>query len=212
MTNSDRGGKYVKAAQKELEKINKSIVRLRDGQSNRRAKESVFSDTPAEIDWEGILKDLQTRARDVGGHLEDIYEELRHLELKDVEGKIGDLRRTGEKRAAKLREESEKRWSDIQVRIESGLWDIRAAIQRVGEGVDPILKAAAGGKTRYYLQKAKDGRWSLIKDGAKSPAHLFETKSEGVKFSRTYVRDRRPSELVIRRGDGTFERVHSYDR
>jgi len=212
MAEQKPGNDYAKSAAKELERINKSIAKLRDGLSSRRAKESSFSDKPDDIDWDGIYKDLQARAKDIGGHLEDIYDELRSLEMKDVEGKFDDLRKSGEKRAAKLRDESEKRWSDIQARVESGLWDVRAAIQRVGEGVDPILKAAAGGKTRYYLQKAKDGRWSLLKEGAKSPAQLFDTKGEGVKVSRAYVRERRPSELVIRRSDGTFEHVHSYDR
>ena len=212
MASSNKGTSYAKSAQKELDRINKNIARLRDGLSSRRAKESAFSDKPDEIDWDAIYKDLQARARDVGSSLEEVYDELRALDMKDVEDKIDDLRKTSEKKAAKLREESEKRWSEIQASVESGLWDIRAAIQRVGEGVDPILKAAAGGKTRYYLQKAKDGRWSLLKDGAKSPARLFDTKGEGVRVSRAYVRDRRPSELVIRRADGTFERVHSYDR
>ena len=212
MTGLARHQNYLQNAKLELSTLRDRIETQKVRHLEEVSRSGPDPETGAEFDWEKAYRDIQMRARETGEYLEQLAEKLRHVELKDIGGRLEKVKKTSEARLAELMEDGEQRWSEIQSRAESGFWDLRAVVQRVGEGVRPFLHGGGGaaGKSRYYLQKAPDGHWALILDGAGAPTMRFSTKREGLRASRRYVRDRRPSELVVRRVDGTFEKVHAY--
>ena len=214
MTTLDRGEKYAREAKQELAGLKARIDNLRTKHAEGRKKTAFRPDPVEDIDWDGLFKDLQTRASEIGHQLEDlakeVKKELSEVDIKELGTKLDDLKKTSGKRLTELQHTGEQRWTEIQTRAETGFWDLRALVQRVGEGVKPLLPGTQADKARYFLQKAPDGRWSWLLDGADAPTHYFANKSEGLKAARRYVRDRRPSELVVRRADGTFEHVHTY--
>ena len=211
MANPDPGERYAQDARKELESLKARIEALRARHEDQREKASFRPEPVEDIDWDGLYRDLQARAQEVGGYLEEMTEKLRQVELKDIGDRLTELRRASEVRMAELRALGEHRWSDLQARAESGFWDLRSIIQRVSEGVRPMLHPGEETtKATYYLQKVPDGRWALVLKGADAPTLLFANKGEGLKAGRRYVRNRSPSELIVRRADGTFEKIHSY--
>lgn len=211
MTGLARHQNYLQNAKLELSTLRDRIETQKVRHLEEVSRNGPDPETGEEFDWEKAYRDIQMRARETGEYLEQLAEKLRHVELKGIGGRLDKMKKTGEARLAEFMEGGEQRWSDIQSRAESGFWDLRAVVQRIGEGVRPLLHAGTeSAKSRYYLQKAPDGHWALILDGASAPTMRFSTKREGLRASRRYVRDRRPSELVVRRVDGTFEKVHAY--
>ena len=211
MTGLARHQSYLQNAKQELNTLRDRIEQQRARHLEETARTGPDPETGEEFDWERAYRDIQVRARETGEYLEQLGDKLRQIEPKDIGGRLEDMKKSGEARLAELLETGEQRWSEIQTRAESGFWDLRAVVQRIGEGIRPLLRGGCGSaKSRYYLQKAPDGHWALILDGAGAPTMRFSTKREGLKASRRYVRDRRPSELVVRRANGTFEKVHAY--
>ncbi|MEQ8665068.1 MAG: DUF2188 domain-containing protein [Rhodospirillales bacterium] len=208
----DVGKSYTRDAKQALKELNTRIAKLKADQSGKADRKPIYTSKDSDTDWNLVVSELQTRAREVGDYVEELTTTLREIEINDIGDRFERARSTGEKRMQELRERGEKQLSEVQARVESGIWDIRAALQRASEGIEPLMHLGekAKGKTKYFLQHSKDGRWALIREGAKSPTQLFATKGEGLRESRRYVRDRRPSILVIRRADGTFEHVHKY--
>lgn len=212
----ETGKKYTANAKQALKDLNQRIAKVKADRSGKSGRNKpIYTSKDSDTDWNLVVTELQTRARDVASYVEELASTARELELKDVGDRFESARTTSEKRVRELRETGEKHLSDIQARVESGIWDLRAGLQRVSEGVEPLFHLGEQDNTKsakYFLQHAKDGRWALVREGAKSPTMHFTTKSEGVRESRRYVRDRRPSVLVIRRADGTFEHVHKYGK
>ena len=73
------------------------------------------------------------------------------------------------------------------------------------------LTADESRRTRYFVMPGKDGGWQLKPDRATRATKHFVSKREAVQFSRRFVRDKHPSELVVCRADGSFQTVHRYD-
>lgn len=61
-----------------------------------------------------------------------------------------------------------------------------------------------------YDVSPNSGRWSVKKRGAVSAAGTFDTKEAAVSFGVTLARNNMPSQLVIRRADGTIEEERTY--
>ena len=208
----EQGKTYTNDAKQALKELNQRIAKIKAEQSGRTDREPIYTSKDSDTDWNLVVTELQARAREVGGYVEELTAKARDLEINDISDRFEEARTSGEKRIRELRDAGEKQLSEVQARVEAGIWDIRAAVQRASEGVEPLLHFGGQDtkKAKYFLQHAKDGRWALFKEGARSPTLYFPTKGEGVRASRRYVRDRRPSVLVIRRADGTFEHVHKY--
>jgi hypothetical protein len=66
-------------------------------------------------------------------------------------------------------------------------------------------------RKRYELRQAPDDQWGLYKSGADRASKKFDTKEEGVEFSRGYVRAQGNSQLIIKKSDGTIQTEHTYD-
>ena len=221
MTELSQHNRYLDGAKKELSALEGRISSLqhkRDGESGS----TLESEHGRPVDFDALLADLRARVAEATEYVKTLGDKLGEVEARDIEHKFTELKAAGEERFAKLRDESEHqlaklleegeaRWSELQARAEVGFWDVRAMVQRASEGVAPLLRRGEDlKKRRYYLQKASRGRWALVPEGADAPTHFFANKREGEKISRQYARDHRPSELVIRRTDGTFESVHQY--
>jgi hypothetical protein len=65
-------------------------------------------------------------------------------------------------------------------------------------------------RKRYELRHAEDDQWGLYAKGASRASKKFETKEEGLEFSRPFVRAQGNSQLVIKRLDGTIQTEHTY--
>jgi hypothetical protein len=65
-------------------------------------------------------------------------------------------------------------------------------------------------RTRYELRHTPDEQWGLYKKGADRATKKFETKQEGLDYSRPFVRDQGHSQLVIKKADGTIQTEHTY--
>ncbi|MEQ9488805.1 MAG: DUF2188 domain-containing protein [Alphaproteobacteria bacterium] len=205
--------KYTRDAEKELDSLNDRIEKFRSQLATQRKDSDFVSGTVTPIDWERTVKHLQIRAQEIGDSLEELGGKLRNFGMKDISNRLDDLKTTGEKPLSELRKGGEEHWSNLQARVETGFWDLRAMFQRISEGVQPVLDfGESTSKARYYFQKANDGRWALLLDKSDVPSMFFENKAEGLKTSRRYVREHRPSELVVRRADGTFQHVHNYPK
>lgn len=211
MTGLARHQQYLQSARQELNALRDRIDQQRTRHLEELKRTGSDPVTGQEFDWEKAYRDVQARVHETGNYLEQLGEKLRQVEIGDFGGRLEELKKSGEQQFAQLMDSGEQRWTEIQTRAESGFWDLRAVAQRIGEGLRPLLRSGAEtGISRYYLQKAPDNRWSLVLEGAGAPSMRFANKHEGLKASRRYVRERRPSELVVRRADGTFEKVHSY--
>ena len=104
----------------------------------------------------------------------------------------------------------EKHWLTLQTNLELGMWNLRAALQRALDGVQPALAAGDEESPRYFIQRSEHGRWGLQRQGSPHAVKYFDRKKDALPFSRRYVRQRAPSQLITRRRDGTFEAVHTY--
>ncbi|MDX1421640.1 MAG: DUF2188 domain-containing protein [Kiloniellales bacterium] len=121
------------------------------------------------------------------------------LNLTELRRQVDDLSRSGE-----------KQWLNLQTNVELGMWNLRAALQRTIDGAQPFLAQGAEGTARYFVQRSDHGRWGVQRQGTSRAVKYFDRKTEAVQFGRRYVRRRAPSQLIVRRRDGTFETVHSY--
>lgn len=61
----------------------------------------------------------------------------------------------------------------------------------------------------YYVNPSDDG-WEVKGEGADRASRRFPTKAGAVEYGRSLARRQKPSQLKIRKGDGTFETEHTY--
>jgi hypothetical protein len=128
--------------------------------------------------------------------------------LANLEARIADLRR----QVAGLQTAGEGQWSDFQARAELGFLNMKTFMQRLTESAELyIVPPLVDEPVVYYLQPVEGGRWALKRHDAAQAAKLFDTKLEGLAYARQYVRGKAPARLIIRRKDGTFQKVHSYE-
>lgn len=201
---------YLRNAKQELEDLEKRIKSLQKNHEGNKAGVTQPKHG-TDLDLGDAFEDLRSRVQEAANYMDMLSDKLSSLELSKIGTSIEDLRITSEQQINSLKSEGEARWLELQARAESSFWNLRASLQRTGEGLAPLLTVGEqDSRTRYYLQKSPQGRWSLQKEGADAPAYFFATKKEALKASRRYVRDQSPSELVVRRTDGTFERIHQY--
>jgi hypothetical protein len=66
-------------------------------------------------------------------------------------------------------------------------------------------------RKRYELRHTPDDQWGLYKKGADRASKTFETKQDGLDYSRRYVREQGNSQLVIKKADGKIQTEHTYE-
>ena len=190
MTKHDPGKKYVEEAKEELKILHRRIEEIEAKNAGSREEISAVAVGGQEINWNKVLNDFRTQANQIGSQLEKLGQKIKNVDMKDVSHNLEQLRSTSGQRLSESWERGSERWSDLQSIAETGFWDLRAALQRVSEGLRPLIhKRAEGEKTRYFLGKSHDGRWALVLQGADTPTMHFSNKSEGLKTSRRYVRE-----------------------
>lgn len=65
-------------------------------------------------------------------------------------------------------------------------------------------------RIKYELGPDGKGNWGLKKQGAERNTKNFETKEEGLKFSRPFVREQKNSQLIIKKQNGVIQTEHTY--
>ena len=65
-------------------------------------------------------------------------------------------------------------------------------------------------RKRYFFDPNPNGGWDLKKAGAKRATRHFDTKEDGLGFSRPFVREQDNSQLVIKKKDGVIQTEHTY--
>ena len=66
------------------------------------------------------------------------------------------------------------------------------------------------GRKRYFFDPNSEGGWDLKKEGAKRATRHFDTKKDGLDFSRPFVREQQDSQLIIKKKDGVIQTEHTY--
>lgn len=64
-------------------------------------------------------------------------------------------------------------------------------------------------RKRYYVNPHPDG-WEVKREGAQRASRVTRTKAEAMDAGRELARGREPSQLRVRRRDGSFETEHTY--
>lgn len=124
---------------------------------------------------------------------------------------LGRGLRTLKDQLADLKRASTDQWSNLQAATEMQLWNLRAVVERMTDGSRTLLARDDQEAPMYYVQKSDNGRWGLQRQGAGRAVKYFDNKKEAVQFGRQYARRKSPAKLVVRRIDGTFETVRSYN-
>lgn len=65
--------------------------------------------------------------------------------------------------------------------------------------------------TVYHVKRSGD-RWAVEIEGAARASSLHATKKEALAAARDFASNKRPSQLVIHRVDGTIQDTHSYEK
>ncbi len=113
----------------------------------------------------------------------------------------------------KWKEAREEDWGTVRVQLDDLSRDLVSAGQRFVEKVDAVTPSDdSAQRTKYFFSPSPNGGWDLKKKGVKRSTKHFASKAEGLAYSRRYVRLQEPSQLVVRRQDGTIQRAHCYGR
>ena len=67
-------------------------------------------------------------------------------------------------------------------------------------------------RKRYYVNPRKDGRWELKAQGASRASKVSDTKQDIVSTGRDRCNKERPSQLIIKKSDGSIQTEHTYDK
>ena len=114
---------------------------------------------------------------------------------------------------SRLQASGGEQFEALRLRFNGQLRRLGSLVQRVAETVESsAAEGRPGGRSRYFLSPQPEGGWVLKMQGTGLGTKYFDTKTDAVRFSRRYVRGKQPSELVIRRSNGTFESIHRYGR
>lgn len=66
-------------------------------------------------------------------------------------------------------------------------------------------------KRTVYDVSPSDDRWKVQRRGASRPSKMFDLKSSAIEYARGVAKNNRPSQLVVRREDGTIEEEWAYN-
>lgn len=149
-------------------------------------------------DRESLKRELSGMERGLRKDYEKLMKEFERAQTK------------AERQLDSLKGEGETRFEDLKSRWFSSYEAVVVSGQRIVDALENIPAAMQRDERQRYFLGPKDGRWQLRKAGAKRPLKIFSDKREAMDFSRDFARARKPSQLVIRRRDGTFEVSHSY--
>lgn len=64
-------------------------------------------------------------------------------------------------------------------------------------------------RTVYAIQPSR-GEWIVVRRGAPRPIHRFSRKQDAIELGVQLARDNQPSQLIIRRRDGTIQDERAY--
>ena len=65
-------------------------------------------------------------------------------------------------------------------------------------------------RTRYFLDPNPKGGWDLKKQGSKRATKHFDKKADGLTFSRSFVRQKKDSQLIVKKRSGVIQTEHTY--
>ena len=63
-----------------------------------------------------------------------------------------------------------------------------------------------------YVSPGDKGDWSVKTEGAQKALKKFENKNDAVKFGRQVAKSAPLGQLIIQKGDGTFQTEHTYGK
>lgn len=67
-------------------------------------------------------------------------------------------------------------------------------------------------RTMYFVQPARnDDGWEVRKEGADQASAVEDTKREAVERGREIADNQSPSQLMVRKRNGNFQRDHTYE-
>lgn len=110
----------------------------------------------------------------------------------------------------RLKASGEEQWTELRGGLDLAVRELGTMTERARQSLDRALAEEGETIARYYLGPIDGNGWALKKEGVEQVTKHFASKREGLSFSRRYVRGQKPSELVVRRRDGTFETRHRY--
>lgn len=66
-------------------------------------------------------------------------------------------------------------------------------------------------RKRYFVVwDSKKQKWQLKEEKKNRAIKNFDTKSEAIKYSRTFTKNKVPSQLIIKKKDGKIEKEWTY--
>ena len=84
----------------------------------------------------------------------------------------------------------------------SGDKDLRAEGRTIGRSAD---------RTTYTVTPRDDGSWEVRADGASRATGVHDSKDDAVSEAKGLARDRRPSQVLVYKKDGTVQTEQTYD-
>lgn len=61
-----------------------------------------------------------------------------------------------------------------------------------------------------YEVAPKGSRWKVQRRGATQPSKIFENKSDAISYGKRVAKNNKPSQLVIKKADGTIQTEYTY--
>jgi uncharacterized protein YjbJ (UPF0337 family) len=72
-------------------------------------------------------------------------------------------------------------------------------------------EARSADRTTYTVKPRENGSWEVRTEGAGRATSLHDAKDEAVSSARKLAGDRRPSQLLVYKQDGTVQTEQTYD-
>lgn len=148
-------------------------------------------------------------------------------DIRDCERRAATLSGTSKRELTRAIEVLKDRWRRLNQHVEElhgssdnhleGAWErvrrSHRALTGLGQRVceQSLLSSDRSTRPRYFLSPAPGAGWQLKREGERNPLRQFDEKVSALAFSTRYVRQRAPSELFVRRQDGTFQQTRTYD-
>ncbi|MFO8008317.1 MAG: DUF2188 domain-containing protein [Candidatus Brocadiia bacterium] len=67
-------------------------------------------------------------------------------------------------------------------------------------------------RKRYYVNPRPDGKWEVKAEGASRASSVHDRKQDAVQQGRQIARRHRPSQLIIKKQDGTIQAEYTYGK
>lgn len=64
--------------------------------------------------------------------------------------------------------------------------------------------------SRFFVLPSNEGDWLIFREGIQRPVHRLEDKENAVETARAMAREDAPSEVMVERRDGKFQRQYAF--